>query len=71
MSRKSYGHKLDSEDQGVQMSEVGGRLVAVLDGFVAQSQAQLKLNIKIIGLSMDVARERRHGIFNMSVEKEE
>lgn len=47
----------DSEDQGVQMSEIGGRLVAVLDGFVAQSQAQLKLNIKIIGLSRDAARE--------------
>ncbi len=62
----------DSEDRGVHASEVGGHLVATLDGFVAQSQAQLKLNPKITRLRQDMVREgRMHEFFNLLMEKRE
>lgn len=48
---------LDREDQGVQTSEVGGRLTTVLSGFVNKSKAKLKFKTKVSGLKREMVED--------------
>lgn len=48
---------LEREDQGIQTSDIGGRLTTVLNGFVNQSKAQLKANTKVSGMRREMVEE--------------